>query len=103
MNGHGIEQIAAHEHELTTYALQRLKEIPHIRISVSYTHLDVYKRQGLNGAPAAGDTFHVVESDQEAREITNKREQLAREQGLRTQKILTSVSYTHLDVYKRQV
>ena len=44
---------------------------------------------GLNGAPAAGDTFHVVESDQEAREITNKREQLAREQGLRTQKILT--------------
>ncbi len=44
---------------------------------------------GLNGAPAAGDTFHVVETDQEAREITNKREQLAREQGLRTQKILT--------------
>ncbi len=44
---------------------------------------------GLNGAPAAGDTFHVVESDQEAREITSKREQLAREQGLRTQKILT--------------
>ncbi len=44
---------------------------------------------GLNGAPAAGDTFHVVESDQEAREITNKREQLAREQGLRTQRILT--------------
>ncbi len=44
---------------------------------------------GLNGAPAAGDIFHVVESDQEAREITNKREQLAREQGLRTQKILT--------------
>lgn len=44
---------------------------------------------GLNGAPAAGDTFHVVSSDQEAREITNKREQLAREQGLRTQRILT--------------
>ncbi|MEY8708227.1 translation initiation factor IF-2 [Bacteroides faecichinchillae] len=44
---------------------------------------------GLNGAPAAGDTFHVVNTDQEAREITNKREQLAREQGLRTQKILT--------------
>ncbi|MDO4779983.1 MAG: translation initiation factor IF-2, partial [Bacteroides sp.] len=44
---------------------------------------------GLNGAPAAGDTFHVVATDQEAREITNKREQLAREQGLRTQKILT--------------
>ena len=32
VNGHGIEQIAAHEHELTTYALQRLKEIPHIRL-----------------------------------------------------------------------
>ena len=45
---------------------------------------------GLNGAPAAGDTFHVVETDQEAREITNKREQLQREQGLRTQKILPS-------------
>ena len=44
---------------------------------------------GLNGAPAAGDTFHVVESDQEAREIANKREQLQREQGLRTQKMLT--------------
>ena len=44
---------------------------------------------GLNGAPAAGDTFHVVETDQQAREITNKREQLQREQGLRTQKILT--------------
>lgn len=44
---------------------------------------------GLNGAPAAGDAFHVVETDQEAREITNKREQLQREQGLRTQKILT--------------
>jgi translation initiation factor IF-2 len=44
---------------------------------------------GLNGAPQAGDTFHVIESEQEAREITNKREQLQREQGLRTQKILT--------------
>ena len=44
---------------------------------------------GLNGAPAAGDTFHVIETEQEAREIANKREQLAREQGLRTQKMLT--------------
>ena len=44
---------------------------------------------GLNGAPAAGDTFHVIETDQEAREIANKREQLQREQGLRTQKMLT--------------
>ena len=44
---------------------------------------------GLNGAPAAGDTFQVFDTDQEAREIANKREQLAREQGLRTQKMLT--------------
>ncbi len=44
---------------------------------------------GLNGAPAAGDTFHVLDTEQEAREITNKREQLQREQGLRTQKMLT--------------
>jgi len=41
---------------------------------------------GLNGAPQAGDTFHVMDTDQEAREIANKREQLAREQGLRTMK-----------------
>ena len=44
---------------------------------------------GLNGAPAAGDTFHVLDTDQEAREIANKREQLQREQGLRTQRMLT--------------
>ena len=44
---------------------------------------------GLNGAPAAGDTFHVFETEQEAREIANKREQLQREQGLRTTKMLT--------------
>ena len=44
---------------------------------------------GLNGAPAAGDTFNVLETEQEAREIANKREQLAREQGLRTTKLLT--------------
>ena len=41
---------------------------------------------GLNGAPTAGDTFHVMDTDQEAREIASKREQLAREQGLRTMK-----------------
>ncbi len=41
---------------------------------------------GLNGAPQAGDTFHVMDTDQEAREIATKREQLAREQGLRTMK-----------------
>ena len=44
---------------------------------------------GLDGAPAAGDTFHVFETEQEAREITTKREQLQREQGIRTQKLLT--------------
>ncbi len=44
---------------------------------------------GLNGAPQAGDIFHVLESEQEARDIATKREQLQREQGLRTQKILT--------------
>ena len=44
---------------------------------------------GLNGAPAAGDTFNIVDSEREAREITGKREQLQREQGLRTQKMLT--------------
>ena len=44
---------------------------------------------GLNGAPQAGDAFNVMETEQEAREISNKREQLQREQGLRTQKLLT--------------
>ena len=44
---------------------------------------------GLNGAPTAGDTFNVMDSDQEAREIANKREQLQRELGLRTQKRIT--------------
>ncbi|MBN1183280.1 MAG: translation initiation factor IF-2 [Bacteroidales bacterium] len=44
---------------------------------------------GLNGAPQAGDTFNVMESDREAKEIASKREQLQREQGLRTQKHIT--------------
>ncbi len=44
---------------------------------------------GLNGAPTAGDTFHVLETEQEARELATKREQLQREQGLRTQRMLT--------------
>ncbi len=44
---------------------------------------------GLNGAPQAGDTFNVLETEQEAREIANRREQLQRELGLRTQKLLT--------------
>ena len=39
---------------------------------------------GLNGAPTAGDSFHVMENEQEAREIANKRIQLQREQSLRT-------------------
>ncbi len=43
---------------------------------------------GLNGAPAAGDTFNVLETEQEAREISSKREQLQRELGLRTTKRL---------------
>lgn len=50
---------------------------------------------GLNGAPAAGDTFHVMETEQEAREIANKREQLQREQGLRTQTRLTLSDISH--------
>ena len=50
---------------------------------------------GLNGAPTAGDQFHVIETEQEAREIANKREQLQREQGLRTQKRLTLGDISH--------
>lgn len=44
---------------------------------------------GLNGAPQAGDKFNVVSSDKEARDIANRRLQLQREQGLRTQKHIT--------------
>ncbi len=44
---------------------------------------------GLDGAPQAGDKFNVLDTEQEAREIANKREQLQREQGLRTHKLLT--------------
>lgn len=44
---------------------------------------------GFNGAPQAGDQFHVMETEQEAREIATKREQLQREQDLRTHKLLT--------------
>ena len=50
---------------------------------------------GLNGAPTAGDAFHVIDTEQEAREIANKREQLQREQGLRTQKRLTLGDISH--------
>ena len=44
---------------------------------------------GLNGAPQAGDNFNIMNTEQEAREIANKREQLQREQGLRTSRHLT--------------
>lgn len=50
---------------------------------------------GLSGAPTAGDSFHVLETEQEAREIANKRLQLQREQGLRTQKRLTLSDISH--------
>ncbi len=44
---------------------------------------------GLNGAPLAGDSFHIMDTEQEAREISNKRMQLQREQSLRTSKTLS--------------
>ena len=50
---------------------------------------------GLNGAPTAGDTFHVMETEQEARDITNKRVQLQREQSLRTTKTLGLDDISH--------
>ena len=50
---------------------------------------------GLNGAPTAGDSFHVMGSEQEAREITNKRTQLQREQSLRTTKTLGLEELSH--------
>ncbi len=50
---------------------------------------------GLNGAPTAGDSFHVMPTEQEARDITNKRQQLQREQGLRTTKTLGLDELSH--------
>ena len=44
---------------------------------------------GLNGAPQAGEKFHVMENEKEAKDIATKRSQLQREQGLRTQKHIT--------------
>jgi translation initiation factor IF-2 len=44
---------------------------------------------GLNGAPQAGDTFNVMQSEKDAKDLSNKRTQLQREQGLRTQKHIT--------------
>ena len=50
---------------------------------------------GLNGAPTAGDSFHIMETEQDAREITNKRTQLQREQSLRTTKTLGLDDISH--------
>lgn len=50
---------------------------------------------GLNGAPTAGDSFHVMETEQEAKDIASKRERLQREQGLRTQTRLTLADISH--------
>ncbi len=50
---------------------------------------------GLNGAPQAGDSFHIMETEQEAKEIANKRMQLQREQGLRTTKTLSLEEIAH--------
>ena len=50
---------------------------------------------GLNGAPTAGDAFHVMKTEKEAKEVAIKREQLQREQGLRTQKRLTLSDISH--------
>ncbi len=50
---------------------------------------------GLNGAPQAGDSFHIMETDQEAKEIANKRLQLQREQSLRTTKTLSLEEIAH--------
>ena len=50
---------------------------------------------GLNGAPQAGDSFHIMENEHEARDITNKRLQLQREQSLRTTKTLSLEEIAH--------
>lgn len=50
---------------------------------------------GLNGAPQAGDSFHIMDTEQEAKEIANKRLQLQREQSLRTTKTLSLEEIAH--------
>ena len=50
---------------------------------------------GLNGAPQAGDSFHIMETEQEAKTIANKRMQLQREQSLRTTKTLSLEEIAH--------
>ena len=62
---------------------ERNQRIDNVRPSEPATVL------GLNGAPQPGDAFHIMDTEQEARDIANKREQLQREQGLRTHKMLT--------------
>lgn len=62
---------------------ERGQRIDHVGPSMAATVL------GFNGAPQAGDQFHVMETEQEAREIANRREQLQREQDLRTREVLT--------------
>ena len=62
---------------------ERNQRVPELGPSQAATLL------GFNGAPQAGDQFHVMATEQEAREIANRREQLQREQSLRTHKMLT--------------
>lgn len=62
---------------------ERGQRIPEVGPSMAATLL------GLNGAPQAGDQFHVMDTEQEARDIANRREQLQREQNLRTREVLT--------------
>ena len=50
---------------------------------------------GLNGAPQAGDSFHIMETEQEAKDIANKRTQLQREQSLRTATTLSLEEIAH--------
>ena len=50
---------------------------------------------GLNGAPQAGDSFHIMETEQEAKDIANKRMQLQREQSLRTATTLSLEEIAH--------
>ena len=67
-------------HTFTGMGRQRIQEVGP---SMAATLL------GFNGAPQAGDQFHVMETEQEARDIANRREQLQREQDLRTREVLT--------------
>ena len=93
--GTGVEELM--EKVLLEAEMLELKANPDRRATGSIIESSLDKGRGyvatvllgLNGAPTAGDTFNVMESEPEAREIANKREQLQREQGARTKKILT--------------